>query len=497
MDKLSYRTLQCQGYKSYLLPAAPEKALQFGEGNFLRAFVDYFFDVANERCGWNGKIALVQPIARGLAEEINRQEGLYTLYLRGFEAGRKVNDKRVISAVSRCIDPYADYPALLACAHNPSLRYLISNTTEAGIAFDGACRFDDAPPASFPAKLTRFLYERFTALGLQRGKGFVVLSCELIDDNGQKLKECVKRYIALWKLPQAFARWVEEENLFCSTLVDRIVTGYPRAEAAALNAENGYEDALMDTGEVFGFWAIEGPAWLEEELPFKKAGLPVAVVPDQTPYKKRKVRILNGAHTSMVPAAWLAGQDIVRGCMQDEVIRGFMNKTIYEEIIPTLPLPREDLLAFAAAVADRFQNPFIDHALLSISLNSTAKWRARCLPSLLAYQRQKGELPPCLTLSLAAYLAFYSSDVQARTEEGLVCRRPAGDAYTVQDDAAALDFYWAHRKDSPSALAGAALAQQAFWGEDLTLLPGLQEAVAQGLEDIRQTGARETLRRAL
>lgn len=491
MEGLSYGTLRRQNYGGYLLEAAPERVLQFGEGNFMRAFVDYFFDVANERCGFDGKVVLCQPIGRGLAEVINEQEGLYTLYLRGFAGGQKVSEKRLVSAVSRCIDPYADFDALLACAKNPDLRYIASNTTEAGIAYDPACAFEDAPPASFPAKLTRFLYERWR-LG---GRGFVILSCELIDDNGRALRQCVQRYIGQWGLPEEFAAWVDGENLFCSTLVDRIVTGYPRAEAGALNAENGYEDKLLDTGEAFGLWVIEGPDWLREELSFfTRAGLPVRVVPDHKPYKQRKVRILNGAHTSMVPAAYLAGQDMVRGCMEDAVIRTFMERTVREEILPTLPLPQEELEQFAGAVAERFQNPFIDHALLSISLNCTAKWRARCLPSLRGYGERFGRLPARLALSLAAYIAFYTCDVQALTDEGLVCRRPAGDLYTVRDDRPVLEFYWAHRADGAPDLARAVLQNASFWGEDLTAVPGLESAVAEGLDGIRRAGARAVLR---
>ena len=491
MEGLSYETLQRHGYEGYLLEDAPERVLQFGEGNFMRAFVDYFFDMANQHGGFNGKVALCQPIGRGLAEVINGQEGLYTLYLRGFADGRKVSEKRVISAVSRCLDPYADFDALLSCAANPDLRYIASNTTEAGIAYDPACKFEDAPPASFPAKLTRFLYERWR-LG---GRGFVILSCELIDDNGRALCRCVHRYIEQWGLPDEFSAWVDGENLFCSTLVDRIVTGYPRAEADALNAENGYEDKLLDTGEVFGFWVIEGPDWLREELSFfTRAGLPVLVAPDHTPYKQRKVRILNGAHTSMVLAAYLAGQDIVRGCMEDKVIRAFMENIIREEIIPTLPLPRPELEEFAAAVTERFQNPFIDHALLSISLNSTAKWRARCLPSLREAVRQTGRLPARLAFSLAAYIAFYTCGLQALTDEGLCCRRPAGDDYLVRDDRPVLEFYWAHRADDAPALARAVLQNEAFWGGDLTLVPGLEAAVAEGLAGIRREGAYAMLR---
>ncbi len=497
MKKLSYQTLKETGYDGYLLENAPEKVLQFGEGNFLRAFVDYFFDVANEKCGFNGKVVLCQPIAPGLANMINEQQGLYTLYLRGFENGQKVNQKRVISAVSRCLNPYEDFGSLLACAKNPDLRYLASNTTEAGIAFDPSCRFDDTPPASFPGKLTRFLYERYTHFGTVHGKGFVILSCELIDNNGKELKKCVHQYIDLWGLSDEFAKWVDEENLFCSTLVDRIVTGYPRAEAAAINEANGYEDNLIDTGEVFGFWVIEGPHWLEDELPFKKAGLPVIVVADHTPYKKRKVRILNGAHTSMVLAAYLAGQDIVRNCMQDEVIKGFMDKTVYDEIIPTLTLPKDELESFAHAVGERFNNPFIDHALMAISLNSTSKWKARCLPSFKGYVEKFGKLPVNLTMSMAALIKFYSCDVQRLTDDGLVCKRPAGNEYTVKDDRPVLEFYYAHKDDDAKTLAHAVLSNESFWGEDLTAVPGFEAAVAANLEGIEAKGMYEMMKQTL
>ena len=493
MKKLSYATLKEQGYNGYLLESAPERVLQFGEGNFLRAFVDYFIDVANEKCGFGTKVVLCQPIAPGLAKMINEQDGLYTLYLRGFENGQKVNEKRIISAVSRCLNPYEDYAALLECAHNPDLRYLASNTTEAGIVYDPACKFDDEPPASFPAKLTRFLYERFEAFGSEKGKGFVILSCELIDNNGKELKKCVHQYIEQWGLSEEFAKWVDEENLFCSTLVDRIVTGYPRAEAAALNEENGYEDNLLDTGEVFGFWVIEGPDWLADELPFKKAGLPVLVTADHTPYKKRKVRILNGAHTSMVLAAYLAGQNIVRNCMQDEVIKGFMDATVYEEIIPTLTLPKDELESFAHAVGERFNNPFIDHALLAIALNSTAKWKARCLPSLKGYVEKFGKLPRRLAFSLAAYIAFYSNNVQRLEAEALICKR-GDDEYAVKDDRFVLEFYNEHKDDAPADLAKAVLSNEAFWGEDLTKIDGLEAAVAEGLAAVREKGMAEVLK---
>lgn len=491
MKKLSYATLKEQGYDGFLLENAPERVLQFGEGNFLRAFVDYFIDMMNEKCGFNSKVVLCQPIAPGLCDMINEQDGLYTLYLRGFENGKKVNDKRVISAVSRCINPYADYAALLECAHNPDLRYIASNTTEAGIVFDDTCKFDDTPPASFPAKLTRFLYERFKTFGTQTGKGLVILSCELIDHNGEELKKCVEQYIKLWKLEESFVKWVEAETIFCSTLVDRIVTGYPRTEAEAINAENGYEDNLLDTGEVFGFWVIEGPESLKAELPFEKAGLPVMIVDDHTPYKQRKVRILNGAHTSMVLAAYLSGQDIVRDCMDDKVISTFMEQTINEEIIPTLTLPKDELASFAAAVTERFKNPFIDHALLSIALNSTSKWKARVLPSLKGFIEKTGKLPARLTLSLAAYIAFYRGE--RLTDKGMEGKR-GDDVYLINDDRFVLEFFDAHKADDAAALTHAVLTNEKMWGEDLTKLDGFEKAVAGYLAQIQTQGMCEVLK---
>ena len=490
MEQLCYETLEKAGYTGYLLKNAPERVLQFGEGNFLRAFADYWFDMANEKAGWNGKCLLVQPIAQGLTQLINRQEGLYTLYLRGRQNGEKVDAKRVVSSVSRCLNPYEkqDYDAMMDVAAGEALEYIVSNTTEAGIVYDPSCRLEDCPPASFPAKLTQVLLHRWRA-----GRpGVVVLSCELIDNNGKELLRCVNQYIKQWGLEEGFARWVNGDCTFCSTLVDRIVPGRIRdaAEAARLEDENGYRDALIDVGEVFGVWNIEGPEWLAEKLPFRAAGLNCPVVPDVTPYKKRKVRILNGAHTGFVLGAYLAGYDIVRDCMQDDVILGFMNRMLHEEVIPTLPLDRQDLEAFAAAVQDRFNNPFINHELMSITLNSTSKWRARNMPSLLEYAQTAGKLPPCLAMSFAAYIAFYSSDIQALTEQGLVCRRPTGNEYTVSDDRWVLEFYYSRRGVSDETLVHDVMTNEKMWGQDLTLVPGFEQAAAENLRRIRTEGAR-------
>ena len=491
MELLNYEVLEKSGYEGYVLKDAPVRVLQFGEGNFMRAFVDYFFDISNEKAGFNGKVALVQPIAMGLTDLINKQEGLYTLYLRGSENGQKVDAKRVISACDCCLNPYdqAGFDKIMEIAESEELDIIASNTTEAGIAYDPSCNFDDKPAASFPGKLTQVLYRRYKA----GRKGVVVLSCELIDNNGKELLKCVNQYIDQWKLEDDFKTWVNNDNIFCSTLVDRIVPGRIRdaAEVEKLEAVNGYHDELIDVGEIFGVWIIEGPEGLEDRLPFKKAGVNVHVVPDVMPYKHRKVRILNGAHTGFVLGAYLAGQDIVRDCMQNDAISGFMNKMLSEEVIPTLVdhLDENDLYEFAAAVKDRFNNPFVNHELMSISLNSTSKWKARNMPSFLQYINKNGTLPVCLTMSLAAYIAFYSNDVQELTEAGLVCRRPKGNTYTVSDDRWALEFFYDHRNDSEEELVKAVLGNERMWDQDLNKIDGLTEKVTQDLKMIRTEGA--------
>ena len=491
MERLNYEVLRKSGYEGYLLENAPEKVMQFGEGNFLRAFVDYWFDLANERAGWNGKCCLVQPIPRGLTHAINEQEGLYTLYLRGSENGRKVDDRRIISSVSRCLDPYeeAGFSEMMKLAVSDDLEIIVSNTTEAGIVYDPACRISDKPCFSFPGKLTQVLYERWRA-----GKsGVIMLACELIDNNGRELLKCVNQYIDQWGLETAFRDYVNLDCTFCGSLVDRIVPGRIRdaAEAAALEEKHGYADPLLDVGEVFGLWVIEGDPWLNDALPFRKAGLDanVLVVPDMTPYKKRKVRILNGAHTGFVPGAYLGGHDIVRKCMEDPIVLGFMNEMLRSEIVPILPLDREDCRNFAAAVQDRFNNPFVDHELMSISLNSTAKWRARNMPSFLEYIEARGQLPRCLSMSFAAYLAFFSNDIRELNGQGLVCRRPAGNTYVCSDDRWVLEFYWDHRNDPVEDLVHAVMTNERMWGRDLTDIPGFEAVTVENLKKIRAEGA--------
>lgn len=500
MKRLSYKTLKEQYYNRYLLQNAPEKVLQFGEGNFLRAFADYFIDILNEETDFNGKVVIVQPREKRtsvtIAEKLNEQEGLYTLYQRGFKDNQQINEKRIISCVSRCINAYSDFEAMIQCAENPDLRYIISNTTEAGIQYDPSCQFTDAPASSFPGKLTQFLYHRFEIWGKETGKGFIILPCELIDDNGKALKDCVIRYAHQWELGENFLQWLEEENIFCSTLVDRIVTGYPQNEAQTLHKENGYEDQVINACEIFAFWAIEGPDWIQKELNFKKAGLPVIITDDYVPYKHRKVRILNGAHTASVLGAYLAGKNIIRDCMEDDVIRTFMNKAILQEIIPTLTLPKIELEIFAHAVNERFQNPFIDHELLSIALNSTSKWKNRVLPTLKDYIKKTGSLPKYLTMSFAFYLEFYRRG-KILTTDGLMASRPNGDQYIISDDPKILEFYRIHRNDSTSQFVSSVCSNREFWGEDLTNLPGFADKITELLESIDKTSVYDVIKENL
>lgn len=380
-----------------------ERIIQFGEGNFLRGFAEWFIQGLNDQKLFDGKVVLVQPIVTGPTDLVNAQKGEYNLYLRGLKDGVPVEEHTHIDVISRAVNPYTDYHEYLALARNPDMRFILSNTTEAGIVYDPACSFADAPPSAFPAKLTRLLFERYRA-GLP---GFVLLPCELIDDNGRVLQDCVHRYARQWNLGTAFEQWLDAENHFCCTLVDRIVTGYPKAEAESLCADLGYQDRLMVAGERFHLWVIEGN--FEAELPLQKAGFHVVWTKDVAPYKKRKVRILNGAHTAMVCAALLCGLETVGDCMRSPTVCQYLFACVYHEIVPVLG-QTEETRAFAAAVLERFKNPYICHQLRSIVLNSVSKFAVRVLPSILEYKEKFGRYPKCLTMSLAYLIYFYKTD---------------------------------------------------------------------------------------
>ena len=382
-----------------------ETVIQFGEGNFLRGFFDYFLHKMNEKGLYDGKAVVVQPISMGRVAELNEQDCKYNLYLRGIQNGEIVKEHTFVESISRCIDPYKDFEDYMALADNPDFRFIVSNTTEAGIEFVDTCKFDDKPALSFPAKLTQLLYKRYKN-GL---KGFVILACELIDNNGSELKKCVLKYAELWNLEADFVAWLENENHFINTLVDRIVTGYPNDETKDTHPD----DKFLDTAEIFHLWVIEGD--FEDEFPLQKADFNVVWTDDAKPYKKIKVRILNGAHTSLVAGALLSGIETVGEAMNDETTYAFLNKCMKEEILPTIG-ENEESIAFANAVFDRFKNPYIQHKWRSIALNSISKFSVRVLPTLLEYKEKNGIAPNGLTLSLAYLIYFYKNDMPQDAE---------------------------------------------------------------------------------
>ncbi|KFX20251.1 tagaturonate reductase [Pectobacterium betavasculorum] len=467
----------------------PDRVIQFGEGNFLRAFVDWQLDLLNEHTDLDAGIVVVRPIDSDFPPTLDTQDGLYTTIIRGLnERGEAVREPRLIRSVNREINVYRQFDEYLALAHDPNIRFVFSNTTEAGISYHADDRLSDAPPVSFPAKLTRLLYERFCHFDGAADKGWVLLPCELIDYNGVALKALVLRYAAQWELTPTFTAWLNDHNTFCSTLVDRIVTGYPRAEVEALQQEMGYQDTFWDTAEHLYLFVIQGPQWLAEELRLNKLDLNVRIVDDIKPYKERKVAILNGAHTALVPVAFLAGLDTVGESMNDALIGKFVEKTIAEEIVPVLDLPHDELTSFAQAVLSRFRNPFIQHQLLSISLNGMTKFRTRILPQLLTYRERHGELPARLTFALAALIAFYRGE---RSGEG-----DALQTYPLQDDAHWLERYstlWAGVKENTVSLAelvNVVLRDADHWEQDLTQVPGLAAQVTEQLQTIVERGMR-------
>jgi len=470
----------------------PVKILQFGEGNFLRGFVDYMIDVANEKGIFNGNVAVVKPIAYGSLDMFREQENQYTVVLRGKEDGAEKVETRVITSIADAVDCIGEYEKYAAYAKCEPLRFIVSNTTEAGIVYDETDKFDSLPPKTYPGKLTKLMYERYRHFNGATDKGLIVIPCELIENNGGSLKDCVLKFAKLWNLGDDFISWVEDTCIFCSTLVDRIVTGYPKEEAEAICEKLGYKDNLLDTAELFALWVIESEKDISGELPLDKAGLPVIFTNNQKPYRERKVRILNGAHTSFVLASYLAGNDFVKESMEDEDVRKFMMKTVFEEIIPTLTLAREELVAFADAVIERFENPFIKHALLSISLNSTSKWKSRCMPSLIGYIEKTGEIPSHLAFSLAALMSFYTG---SEINDSALIGNRNGEEYRILDDISALEFFAENSGKESLEFAGAYLSNNAFFGKDLTIYKGLTEKVAGYLDDIRSLGMREAIRK--
>lgn len=470
--------------KSAALPQnRPERVLQFGGGNFLRAFVDWMIDHLNKNGEFNGDVIIVKPTKGGDYEALRAQDGLFHVSLNGIQNGKLITENTLVECVSRVVHPYLNWEAYRQTAEQEDIRYIISNTTEAGIAFSAEDGAGDRPPKEFPAKLTVWLHHRYQYFNGAADKGCVLLPCELIENNGEALRDCILRYAKHWSLEEDFSQWITEHNVFCNTLVDRIVSGYPRDNAASLQEELGYKDELLVAGEYYHSWVIQGPAWLSQEMGFNKVYLGVKFVEDLDTYRTIKVRMLNGAHTSMVPVGYLSGMRSVREAIEETHIGNYIRQLLELEVMPTLDAPETELEAFAEAVIDRFLNPSIYHKLISISLNSTSKFRTRLLPSLLAYVDRRGTLPPRIVLALAALVVFYKGEWQ-------------GEKIELQDDPDRLAFFrtlWEEKENDPLGLARAVLGQEEWWEQDLNEVRDLSEMLARYIELICKKGMYKTL----
>ena len=479
--------------ETVMKPERPVKILQFGEGNFLRAFVDWIVDLLNEKGDFNGDVMMIQPLKNGMGEMINSQNGIYTTVLRGVQNGKPVEEFRTITSVKGCINPFTQYDEYMKQAENPDLRFIISNTTEAGIAYHEGDKLDDKPQVSYPGKVCAFLYHRYKAFNGAQDKGIIAIPCELIDKNGDNLKRIVKQYAEEWNLEKGFIDWLDTACDFCNSLVDRIVPGYPRAEAERICTQLGYQDNLLDSAEIFLLWVIECHGKThEDELPTEKAGVNVIWTDDMSFYRTRKVRILNGTHTMMVLAAYQTGLNTVEECIKSPLVFPMAKKGLFEEIIPSMDGDKKQLEEYAGDVLERFANPYIVHLLLSISLNSVSKFKTRDLPSLLGYLKKEGKLPSVLTFSLASLISFY----EGTEYEGTALKGSRnGETYLIQDSPEVLEKFqklysasYSNTAEKAAAIAKSVLSESAWWGEDLTAVPGLEDKVRGYLETIWTDG---------
>ncbi len=461
----------------------PDRIIQFGEGNFLRAFVDWIVWKTNQKTDFNAGVVLVQPIEKGMVDMINAQDGLYHLNLQGIDKGEAVDSIEMIDVINRGINPYREFDQYLALAENPEIRFVISNTTEAGIAFDPSCKFEDKPASSYPGKLTQLLYHRYEYFKGDMSKGFIIFPCELIFLNGKELKKCIYQYIDLWNLGDGFRNWFENAcGVYC-TLVDRIVPGYPKDTIDQIHGRIGYDDKIVVKAEIFHLWVIEAPEEVAKEFPADKAGLNVLFVPSEAPYHERKVTLLNGPHTVLSPVGYLSGLDTVKECVEDPEIGKFIHKVMFDELLETCDLPKPELEKFAKDVIDRFVNPYVKHFVTSIMLNSFPKFRTRDLPGLKTYLERKGELPQGLVLGLAGITTYYKGGKRGDVE--IV---PNDDAEII----ALLKELWA--TGDIRKVAEGVLGAEFIWGEDLNAIAGLTDLFAKDLEIIRNEGMRAAVK---
>ena len=460
-----------------LSTSRPIKVVQFGEGNFLRAFVDYALQVLNRDTAFDGSVAVVQPIPNGLVDLLESQDGLYTLLQKGVAKGEIIDNQDVIDVIEKCINPYKQTTAYEQLSRLDTLAFVFSNTTEAGIRYDEKDTYDGNPPNTFPGKLTLLLHKRFEHFNGDISKGLTIIPCELINNNADALKECVLSYAALWSLGADFTDWIHKANHFHNTLVDRIVPGYPKNEASTLCQQFGYEDKLIVSAESFFLWVVEADEALKKKLPFDKTAINVKFVQSIQPYRTRKVRILNGIHTSMVPFCYLHGLRTVKESIDDDFASQFIKGLMHTEIIPSIDMDKNELEGYAEEVFDRFRNPFIVHKLESIALNSISKFKVRVLPSLLSYF-EKYQLPSYSSLALASLIVFYRGTFQ-------------GQKLPVQDSPEILDFFenaWKSFDDDQ--LVSAVLSNESFWDRDLTKIDGLTTLVSQMVGVIKSQGVK-------
>ena len=456
----------------------PERIIQFGEGNFLRAFVDWMVQQMNEKTDFNSSIVVVQPIRHGMVDLINQQDCLYHVNLQGLEKGKKVDSLTKIDVINRTLNPYTDFDAFIRLAEQPEIRFVISNTTEAGIVFDPACKLTDTPANSYPGKLTQLLYHRFKKFNGDKSKGLIIFPCELIFLNGHKLKEIIYQYIDLWELGEEFKDWFTNNCGVYATLVDRIVPGFPKKDIESIKEKLQYNDNLVVQAEVFHLWVIEAPQSVAKEFPADQAGLNVLFVPSEEPYHQRKVTLLNGPHTVLAPVSFLSGVGIVRNACEHEVLGRYIHKVMFDELMQTLDLPQEELIQFANDVLERFNNPFVDHSVVSIMLNSFPKYQTRDLPGLKIYLQRKGELPKGLVLGLAAIITYYKGDTRA---DG-VKSEPNDAAEIIQ----LLRDLWA--TGSTEKVTKGVLGATSIWGENLNEIPGLTSLLSGYLNAIHEKG---------
>ena len=451
------------------------KVLQYGEGNFLRTFVDVYFDTLNKNGQGRYAVNIAKPITFGTLERFEKQGNKYHIVLRGMENGKAVENVYKVDSLENVIDPFVDYQSYIALAKDKDLKIIVSNTTEAGICFNEKDKMDGFDGITYPAKLTKFLYERFNA-GLD---GVYLLPVELIDNNADELKKCVDKYIELWNLPETFKKWNDEQNFYCNTLVDRIVSGYPRDEETKEHLETliGEKDELMSIGEPFGLWAVEKKGNIADYIKEGVHNIEVVLTNDIGYYKKRKVRVLNGSHTNLVPTALMLGAVTVYDCMVDEKLSAFVERTLKDEIIPYVSNDISATTVFANSVKDRFMNPFLNHQLVSISLNSISKWRARVLPSFKDYYAEHGEVAPNLTVGFSYLMALYSS-IQKQGDKYIV-QVPKREI-EIKDDLPYVE-YFANGNSIVEFM-----ANESVWGEDLTAYAGFAEKVQENVELIKK-----------